>query len=516
ISIPPIPSTQFSRKVWWDDLLTWYSLTLRVPCVGSACSPRSSRSLRDIYTDLNLLFTQSSYWLTFINTPFFLRNLYDQDERSRIQPSLVLAGLALATLVRSSELELGAAGRHRAIRLRDAAQSALEASSASQWIDLGLAEAAMFLALFETSAHPQYSAARSDSALMFLDNIVASLRLTYLDANDPDPIDYSVAGVPVAHSGDYEVPKRCECINIPLGVPYVASKESWSFVPAWDSSWSPSDIRKEETRRLCWSALMLAANHTSSCASSYPQRKPLDLFLINSANFKLLFPGEALQRTTQSAAHSGKDTVWALYCRSMLLWNCCVRFQDDMLTGDQKTQIAIAVFVEIRAVEQALDAHICNIDTALMYMCREFISKWVFSIPASQSFFLRLLTGIVHTMQHETVCDISDETEQVAKRVKSSIHRLSEPNGHLFLRRPFQISWFTGQMAICLDLWFGDSALVRALELAKSFLVPIEVLNAMWPCPAYRSQCDDLRSQLHKACAMAGIPSPLAPEFLLP
>ena len=88
-------------------------------------------------------FTQSSYWLTFINTPFFLRNLYDQDERSRIQPSLVLAGLALATLVRSSELELGVAGRHRAIRLRDAAQSALEASSASQWIDLGLAEAAM-------------------------------------------------------------------------------------------------------------------------------------------------------------------------------------------------------------------------------------------------------------------------------------------------------------------------------------------------------------------------------------
>ena len=27
ISIPPIPSTQFSRKVWWDDLLTWYSPT---------------------------------------------------------------------------------------------------------------------------------------------------------------------------------------------------------------------------------------------------------------------------------------------------------------------------------------------------------------------------------------------------------------------------------------------------------------------------------------------------------
>ena len=102
--------------------------------------------------------------------------------------------------------------------------------------------------------------------------------------------------------------------------------------------------------------------------------------------------------------------MWALYCRSMLLWNCCVRFQDDTLTGDQKTQIAIAVFVEIRAVERALDAHICNIDTALMYMCREFISKWVSSVPATQSFCFCLLTSIVNAMQHETVCDISDET----------------------------------------------------------------------------------------------------------
>lgn len=37
--------------------------------------------------------------------------------------------------------------------------------------------------------------------------------------------------------------------------------------------------------------------------------------------------------------------------------------------------------------------------------------------------------------------------EQVAKRVRSSIHRLAEPNGHLFLRRPFQIGWFVSQVS---------------------------------------------------------------------
>ena len=253
-------------------------------------------------------------------------------------------------------------------------------------------------------------------------------------------------------------------------------------------------------------------------------------------------------------------------------------------------------------------------------MCREFISKWVSSVPAAQSFFLRLLTGIDHAMQHETVCDISDETvgysnwcvfqdltvqncrllldldvtarpvwnrrlaeewrassscaiaplrmltpavtvyyqEQVAKRVKSSIHRLSEPNGHLFLRRPFQISWFTGQVAMCVafqlslllppgvtishlpsltDAWTCGSATRRSFA-RWSLLNPFSCrskcsmrcgrVRVRSRCAghspstdavflaAYRSQCDDLRSQLHKACAMAGIPSPLAPEFLLP
>ena len=67
--------------------------------------------------------------------------------------------------------------------------------------------------------------------------------------------------------------------------------------------------------------------------------------------------------------------MWALYCRSMLLWNCTVRFWDESLSTEDRTRIACAAFVETRVVEEALDAHVCNIDTALIYMCREFISK---------------------------------------------------------------------------------------------------------------------------------------------
>ena len=96
---------------------------------------------------------------------------------------------------------------------------------------------------------------------------------------------------------------------------------------------------------------------------------------VNSRQFRLLFPGEYHRHREYVAQSSGKDTIWALYCRSMLIWNCTVRFWDERLTTEERTRIACAAYVETRVVEDALDAHICNIDTALIYMCREFISK---------------------------------------------------------------------------------------------------------------------------------------------
>ena len=59
----------------------------------------------------------------------------------------------------------------------------------------------------------------------------------------------------------------------------------------------------------------------------------------------------------------------------MLLWNSTVRFWDEHLTTEERTRVACAAFAETNVVEKALDAHICNIDIALIYMCREFISK---------------------------------------------------------------------------------------------------------------------------------------------
>lgn len=63
--------------------------------------------------------------------------LWDPEERLKIQPAFVLAGLAMAELMRSSDAERGADGRTRAAWLRENAQSALSIamSGGSGWVN---------------------------------------------------------------------------------------------------------------------------------------------------------------------------------------------------------------------------------------------------------------------------------------------------------------------------------------------------------------------------------------------
>ncbi|KAI0249633.1 hypothetical protein BJV78DRAFT_1155707 [Lactifluus subvellereus] len=496
---PPLADAQVidnPPEVWWDNLLDAYS-------------PTPEQALEEIRNDLNILFASSSHWLAFFNVPCFLGDLFDPHARALMQPALVYACLAMAMLMRSSEIERGASGRAHALRFRDAAQVHLHESWNAQRVDLGLAEAAMVLALFETSAHPEHDGASADTALIWLDRIIEVLQLTTLDARDPDTLDHST-GVPIV-APPRPPPKQCECTTSPAD-----GSTTWSFQPAWDPSWSPEEAKAEETRRLCWSALILVADHTVARAAE--QREPLNLFLANSSNFRLLFPGEYHRHREYVSQLSGKDTVWALYCRSMLLWNCTVRFWDERLTTEERTRIACAVYVETRVVEDALDAHICNIDTALIYMCREFISNTRLEVTyLTRSILLDL------DMRAKPVWNrrLAEEwligarfsavfyQEQVAKRIKNSLTRITEPTAHVVLRRPFHISWFANQVATCLALWQGDRDLLRALELAKTFLAPTEVLNSLWPCQAFHQRGKGLRAQLSQACISAGIPPPL-------
>ncbi|KAI0045994.1 hypothetical protein FA95DRAFT_1494741 [Auriscalpium vulgare] len=481
---PPILSVP-SIDYWWDNLLNTYSAT-------------RGQAYKDIAADLASLFSTSNYWLTFFHMETLSRQLRDDEARSRMQP-VILAALALATLMKSSETGLGESGRKRALRLRDEAQAALEAYMRSDWADLNLAKAATILALFETSAHPKYSPARADSALLLMDKIISGLHLTSIDAGDPETFDHQ-SGVPtVVHHVSYAPFKECQCINTPPDGAHCEG--SFSFTPAWHNEWSEEEVKNEETRRLCWGALFLVATHTVTCAAT--AKKPLNLYLINSSNYQLLFPGEYYQRLMTAAPYSGKDTVWALFCRSLLLWNVCVRFQDESIHMDRKVQLAIQTFVEIGAVERLLDTHICNIDTALIYMCREFISNTRLAV----TYLTRRIFLLSDEADEEPLWDRAlaekwlDYQRVAAERVTP---RLTVQPGHLFLRRPFQIGWFASQVSICLRIYRDDNGLVHALALAEDFMKSLDILNSLWPCPAYRRQGEALGEQLRDAQARAG------------
>lgn len=95
--------------------------------------------------------------------------------------------------------------------------------------------------------------------------------------------------------------------------------------------------------------------------------------------------------------------------------------------------------------------------------------------------------------------------------------------------RPYLISQLR-----CLLLWNRDRSLLNALELAKSVLVLVDVMNALWPCSCkfhhpyiihsnplsyptvQQHQCNELRDRLLEACNAVGLDPPLPPSYSLP
>ncbi|OCH89059.1 hypothetical protein OBBRIDRAFT_733272 [Obba rivulosa] len=506
VIMPVSPSVEYSRRSWWDHLLCTYSST-------------REQSLRDIIDDLTFLFTTSSYWLFFINVPVFIRDLQDTHQRAQIQPSLIMSALAMANLMRSSELELGAAGRRRALEFRDAAQASLEDACNNQSVDYTLAEAALILALFESSCHPEFSPHRAAAALQLLDRIIQVLSLTFLDVNDPDSSIFTPRAVPVVYlPPSHHSPSQCTCLA-PPGSPNVnpdAMAFSFSFNPPWDPSWTDSEARREECRRLCWAALTLVASYTAQCTAFHEE--PLELALSDSSNYALLFPGEAYERTiAQPGGQHPKESVWALYCRSMLLWNSCSRQRDETWTTEERATFAIEAFQECRAIQDSLDMHSCNLDTALMYVAREYLYNARMTITYELRRRLQDADSvIVPLFNRRQAEEWLYYQEQVAKRVKIAVMQLGEPAGQLLTRRPFQVTWFMSQVAICLSLWEYDPSLYSALELAKSFLIPLDTLVKLWPSAIQLARRDELRERLIDACTSARVHPPLAPELTLP
>ncbi|KAG9102780.1 hypothetical protein FRC06_001144 [Ceratobasidium sp. 370] len=374
------PSVAFARKTWWDNLLEMYA-------------PTRAEAAQKVTFDLKYLFKSTNYWLSFLNVNLFMTNYNHRERRESIQPSLILAALAYSTFTQSSEIEKGSAGRTRAMELRNYAQSALEASLNSQRLDPTLAQAAWLLALFEVSAHPEHSTTRSRSALIFLDNIIRLLGLTVLDVMDPSVKVFSPDQVPrlplspkndslipsvqyplTAHSAS-TVPATCAChaLSIACTTTHAQMTPFWISSPGWDPTWTEAEIRREESRRLVWSSLTLAAGFTAHDAAF--ARDPAELHLVHASNYALCFPAEVMMRGIPNSVHSPQESVWALYIRAMLLWNSCLSLRKvaDRMTDTERAEFAVNVWLETNTIEEALNRHTCAFERNSLFQGREYL-----------------------------------------------------------------------------------------------------------------------------------------------
>lgn len=137
------PSIRFSRKIWFESMCALYaSLDPRYSKTMTLTRATRDTISQQITVDLRFLFRASNYWFSFFHVPTFFGSFFDPHKRETMQPSLILAALALATFWQSSEIGQGSAGRARALRFREEAQSALEASFNAGSIDETLAQAA--------------------------------------------------------------------------------------------------------------------------------------------------------------------------------------------------------------------------------------------------------------------------------------------------------------------------------------------------------------------------------------
>ncbi|KAJ7025394.1 hypothetical protein C8F04DRAFT_1046634 [Mycena alexandri] len=518
------PSVNFSRKIWWDSLLTLYAAPATMRLDGLSPSQRNL-AIQGVTSDLRFLFRTSNYWFAFLHAPTFFNNFYDPSRRDKVQPSLIYAALAMSTFWQSSEIELGQRGRDKALKFREEAQSALDASLSAGWVDETLAQAAWLLAMFEICANPNHSSERSASAMVTLDSIIRSLSLTMVDLNDPHTSTFSPGKVPAVvttvgmvynghNPGQHNYPysslpistdRGCSCKAMTLRDQWPEAVEHtplWAQTPAWNASWSDAEIRKESCRRLCWSSMILAAAHSGYSSANHLHG--VNLFIGDPSNYALLFSGEAIVHSP-----SAKDTIWALYDRCFLLWHACIKMRSDSsATVTDKGQFAIKAWLEADAIEEALNKHSCGIERAFIFHGREYIFNTRMCITYEfQRFVPMVSTNVSGLFQRHKAEEWLRHQATVAQQFMSGLHTVTGNSSNNLSRRPFYVFWFMAQVSRGLTLWQCDNNMTIALDVCKNFLPPIDYLTALWPCAEQRYRYDSLRERLREACLIAGLPS---------
>ncbi|EIW55382.1 uncharacterized protein TRAVEDRAFT_173096 [Trametes versicolor FP-101664 SS1] len=564
--ISPTPSIQFIRETWWDSLLTLYASSPDRPTSMRAMTSDIRNNISErIKTDLRLLFRVSLLWFGFITIPDYMARLFNPVTRPNVQPSLVLATLALSTLHQSSDLELGPRGMKRALLLAEQAYTAFHASLNSGWIDVELAQAAYVLTAFELQAHPEAKRPqRTQEAMYMLDSLIRYLALTTLDVDNPRTTIFLPQAVPSVRSNAPHIdtpppvstPKRvamailpyadeddsvpsssvvpeedppasaahdvCGCGAYSLGnqIPRVRIELAPQFAqmpmcPRDERQPGEGEVRKEQCRRLVWASVMLVTTlgmtKVTAMAGEGWDLQPL--WIQDPSNYALLFPGEILADQGVENVATSKDSVWALYMRALLLWNSCVRTQRDARAGvimpeAERARYAMGAWAEITAIEAALQRHSCMTDTGFSIRTCEVLFNTSMCIYSELRRYVPMSVGVLGWL---------DYREKAEKWMKNQLHIanyftecLRTPRATVtnHARRNFLVAWFLAQIVQGLTLWETDHTMTVALDVARTFAPCAEYYLRLWPAPCQLREYERLYTPLVAACTEAGVEPP--------
>ncbi|KIY45620.1 hypothetical protein FISHEDRAFT_49059 [Fistulina hepatica ATCC 64428] len=481
----PEPSLAFSQKMWWEALLS-LSASMLYDTHGSSTVAARAAAAENIVQELKYLLRTSPYWFSFIHIPSFFAKLCDVRQREGVQPSLILAALAIASLLQGSELRQGRPARENALRYREAAQSSLESSLNANWIDEGLAQAAWLCVLFELCVHPQHSLSRLRSAVCQLDAIIRYTRLTEVDAEDPLCPSFQSRAVPALGSPVHILPTACpsqhgcDCLSITLEAhwPHTAQyAPMWAKTPAWSPHWDEPEIRRESIRRLVWGSVFLetACVHYAWAFGT----PPIDLFIFSFANFRVRFSAESTV-VSMGNPDNAKETIWALYDRIFLVHNSCIRMKTDKsMSQADKSHFSLQANTELDCLERALARHTCDIERTFLWMGREYLFKCVRNCP--------ILYGLVSfSLPCATHClfpPVKDKA-MMAKRIMTGFSNVTGNQYSSLDSSPYFVPWLMTHMQMyrALYLYSIDNTFTETLELCKAVKPIVDYLLSLWPC----------------------------------
>ncbi|OBZ70893.1 hypothetical protein A0H81_09168 [Grifola frondosa] len=227
---------------------------------------------------------------------------------------------------------------------------------------------------------------------------------------------------------------------------------------------------------------MIAASHSSHNTSDSAFSQQMDLFIMDSANYALLFPGEHLEWKEGLPTPPSKDSIWAL------------------LSDAEKAQFTVTAWLEMDAIEDAMGRHACGDGQSFMQGREILFSSRMYISFEFQRYIPQVYTGAKLLFYDKKAEDWLKHQAGVARHFNAVVNGLST--------RPFLIFWLLSQMTRCLTLWSYDSTLTLALDVAKSFLTSAEHLMAVWPCPAQYRPYKVLHERLTTACYTAGMSPP--------